>query len=628
MRPSPTLSAEQWAAVTADDGPLRVIAGPGTGKTLVIVERIAHQIEARGVSPRTILVVTFSRKARQELQERLRTRLPEHGGRVLVTTYHALGRKIVLQWPETVGYRPGRLAVYTRPDVELVLREALAALGAALGDLSLDGLLAGLTRYRLGLDDQAGDAPVDLPALAAAYEERLRRRNAIDFTAMVTLPVRILEDAHPAGLAMLQAAYQQLLVDEFQDSSAGQYRLVQLLTARHRNLTVVGDVRQSIYRWRGSDPRLLLDFATVYPDARTVVLTTNYRSTGPIVAIGNGLMADHPPGHQLVAATPAGPPAVVRRCRDEVDEAGWVAGQIRRLRDSGQIAAWSEVAVIYRTHAQGQPLARALRAAGIPARARPSGVEALDSREAADAIAYLRLVDNPDDVLALSRVLNVPERGLQLLVDAVIEAVPASLAEVVALAERLDQALGKDGSTGLSARLHRLLVTLDGLRPHAAHISVGLLDSVLDASGYLAWLRGGRRATERLAALDGLRQLAQAAGPEDLGTWLAELQADDGPPGDGPEAVTLTSIHQAKGLEWAVVFVVGLEDGVLPDGRALADPVQVAEEECVAYVAVSRPRHYLFLSHCRQRTGRDGARRQQQPSRFLARLPPAAVAAG
>ncbi|MCC6629392.1 MAG: ATP-dependent helicase [Chloroflexi bacterium] len=620
-RPPFALDERQRAAVEAPDGPLLVAAGPGAGKTTVIVERIAHLITARGVPPDAILAVAFSRRSRAELQARLAARLPEHGRRVLATTYHALGRRIILQWPAAAGYRPGRLAVYAGPDAALVAGEALRRLGIAAPPLPPAALADRLARWRLGVTDAADGLPLDLPALAGAYEELLRRRNAIDFAAMVTLPPRILE-AHPAGLALLQAAYRHILVDEFQDSCRDQFRLARLLTGAHGNLTVVGDACQCIYGFRGADPRRLDEFAAAFPGACHVALDANYRATAPLVAATNALVADLPYAHPQVAAGGAGPPVVLRRSRDEADEAAWIAGELGRLRAAGELAAWAEAAVLYRAHAQRQPIAAALRAAGIPHRARRPAGDLLAAGAAAEALAYLRLVADPDDVAAWRRVLAEPDHGLRLLAEAIDAAAPVDLAAITALADRLDRALGAAG-TGQAAGLRRLLDALAPCRTAAGRVSPALVDAVLDAAGLLDRLRRDRQAAEPLAAIDDLRALADAGGP--LDAWLADLLADDLPADGGADAVTLSTVHAAKGLEWAVVFAIGLDDGVLPDARALADPAALRAERHIAYVALTRARRHLYLRHCRRRRGPHGPT-AMRPSRFLAQLPPASVA--
>jgi DNA helicase-2/ATP-dependent DNA helicase PcrA len=538
-------------------------------------------------------------------------------------------RRIIARWPEAAGYRPGRLAVYGPADRALVLDEALRGLGAPpLAGEPDDRLAAAVDAVRIGLAPPAAAGwplELDLPALAAHYDEALRRRNAIDFALMTTLPPRLL-DARPDALALLQAAYAAVLCDEAQDLSADQIGLLLRLAAGHRNLTVVGDACQSIYGFRGGDPRLLTEFAAHFPDAGSVVLDISYRSTAPIVAAGNALVAGLPAGHALASAAGGGPAVVVHRARDEADEAAWVAGAIRRLRAGRAVAGFADVAVLYRTHAQAGPLAAALRAAGLPCQLKRSGWELAAGREAADALAYLRLLLDPDDVVALRRALTAPERGLGLLAEALAEGGASTLAEVRALAARLDAALGRDGEGSLATRLASFLAPIDRLRPAAGRLSVGLLDALLDTVGYTDWLRRRPGTASRQAALDGLRELVAGA-DGDPAAWLADLLADDAPPAPVGDAVTLSSIHGAKGAEFDAVFVTGLEEGLLPDGRALADPAALAGELAVAYVAVTRARSRLFLSHCATRR-RAGEPRAARPSRFLTHLPADHLAAG
>lgn len=627
---APALSPEQWAAVTAPDGPLVIRAGAGTGKTTVLVERVVHLITARGVRPATILVVTFSRRARQELVDRLAVRLPGPGQAAAVTTLHALGRKIIQQWPAAAGYRPGYLATYTRRDADLVLREALRALGVAAPDPQTDRVLTAIEGVRLGLPatpdvpDGAWTGDLDLAALAGAYEAVLRQRNAIDFVSMVTLPPRLLA-AEPAALALLQVAYAHLLLDEAQDVSRDQIALIKQLAAGHRNLTIVGDAAQAVYGFRGGDPRLLTDFGAHYPDAHHVVLTANYRSTAPIVAAGNALATGLAAGPTLVSALGAGLPVVGHQAADPSAEATWVADQIRRLRTTGAISSAAEVAVLVRTHTQGAPIATALRAAGIPVRLRRSGAELAAHPVVADALAHLRLLADPDDTIALRRVLDLPPRGLRLLAGALDERPVTALADVQALATRLDAALGHAAADGCAARLTAFLEALT-LPPAPGRSPAATLDALLDRTGYLAWLSRQPGAADRLAVLDQLRRLL-ARVTTDLATWLAEAVADEAPPPPEADAVTLATIHSTKGMEFAVVFVVGLEEGVLPDYRSLDDSVALAQEQAVAYVAVTRARARLFLSWCATRQ-RGGAVQPTQPSRFVRLLPADDLSAG
>ncbi|MCC6629307.1 MAG: ATP-dependent helicase [Chloroflexi bacterium] len=627
-RPGPPLSAQQQAAVTAPAGPLVVRAGAGTGKTTVIVERVVHLIVDCGLPPSAILVVTFSRRARQELVDRLAARLPDQGRRVAVTTLHALGRRIIARWPAAAGYRPVRLAVYGPADRALVLDEALRDLGVPPLVGEADRLLAAVDTVRLGLPppcdaDWLGD--LDLTALAAHYENRLRRRNALDFVAMVTLPPRLL-DARPDVLALLQAAYAAILVDEAQDLSADQIGLLLRLARGHRHLTVVGDAAQAIYGFRGGDPRLLTDFATIFIDARTIVLDVSYRATAPLVAVGNALVAGLPGGHALTSAVGAGPPVVAYRARDAGDEAAWVARQLRRLHTDGAIAHFGEAAVLSRTHAQAGPLVTALRAVAIPCQPRRSVVALAADRDTADVLAYLRLLLNPDDIIALRRVVTTTERGLGLLAAALAEGTAVTLADVQTLAARLDAAFGHTGAGSQAARLAAFLAPIERLRSPAGRLSIGLLDALLDAVGYTDWVRRQPCAAARLAAIDAVRRLVDDAG-DDPGCWLADLLADEAAPAPSEDAVAVSSIHGVKGAEYPVVFVVGLDEGVLPDRRTLADPAALRAELAVLYVAVTRARHRLYLSHCATRR-QAGSTRTTRPSRFLVTLPADQLVAG
>ena len=447
---------------------------------------------------------------------------------------------------------------------------------------------------------------------------------------MLALPLRLFE-ARPEALRLLQAAYRHVLVDEFQDVCAAQYALLRRLAARHRNAVVVGDPRQTLYAFRGADVRFLRAFERDFPGARTVRLDENFRATGRLVDLANALGAGLAYGGPLRTANPPGEAARLHVAADEAAEAAFVASEVAGLRAAGAVGRLGEVAVLFRTNRQADRLAVALRARRLPYRVRGGG-DLFSRREVRDAVAYLRLAHNPADGPALARVVNTPPRRLGRLAGD-LRARPAPAAALPARAARYGPAA--------AAAARALLGLLDDLHRECAGLAPGAaLDLALEATGYRAWLAGQTDGPARLAHLEALRALAAGADGADgadgaeggLGAWLADLQLGEeaSPPPDEAERVLLTTIHGAKGAEWRVVFVVGVEEGLLPHRRALdagpGAPGAVEEELRVAYVAVTRPRERLYLTCCRRRR-RGEATVPRRPSRFLRGLP-LAVAAG
>jgi DNA helicase-2/ATP-dependent DNA helicase PcrA len=612
------LGPEQRRAVLAPDGPLVIVAGPGSGKTTVLAARIAYLILARGVPPTSVLALTFATKAAHEFRERLGGLLGEHGRGVDVATFHAFGLRIIRQWSEELGLSAGPVAVYGADETRALVREAAERCGVDLADRSPAEWAADLDRCRLGTPGLDADP---LRSLARAYEELLRRRGAVDYPAMLALPLRLL-DERPEALRLVQHAYRHVLVDEFQDVCAAQYALLRRLAERHRSLVVVGDPRQALYGWRGADVHFLLRLRTHFPEAQLLSLDRNFRSTGRIVALANALGTSLGEYGPLRTDNPPGRPARLVIASDERAEAAYVAAEVERLRAERAIGGLGEVAVLYRTNRQADELAVAFRERRLPYRARG---DLLARREVRDAVAYLRLADNPADGAALARIVNVPPRRLSRLVEQ-LQASPVPVSQLPILA----------GAYGSAARAHAeaLAALVGDLHEQSRRlVPARLLDLALERSGYRAWLADQPDRPARLGNLAELRALAERA-DGDLGDWLADLQLGEEaePPSDDAPRVLFTTIHGAKGGEWRVVFVVGVEEGLLPHVRSAASdtrrggglrplgPDEVEAELRVAYVAVTRPRERLYLTCCRER--RRGERVEpRRPSRFLRAIP-------
>jgi DNA helicase-2/ATP-dependent DNA helicase PcrA len=599
------LSEAQRRAVTAPDGPLLVIAGPGSGKTTVLAARIAHLVLMRNVSPAAILAVAFTRAAAAALRLRLSGMLREQAREVDVSTFHSLCFRIVRLWWEELGFAHERLTVYTEQEQRSEIDRLASELNLDTGS-DAEELLRAVDRFRLDGESPGSPAVRDL---ALRYEALLRRRAVLDFTAMLALPLRLFADRGDA-LRLHQDAYRHILADEFQDLTLTQYSLLRRLAEPHRNLAVVADPAQSLYRWRGAGGHVLEAFRRDFAEVQAVSLEENFRSTERIVALANEVGREVTRGRQLRTDNPPGLAPVVYVAADEQDEARFIAHEIARLLEEAMDL--EAIAVLYRTNAQADPIGLALRTAGIPYRVR-GRADLLSRKEVQDTVAYLRLAVNPDDALALARVVNTPPRDLGRLMGLLREApVPtAGLTEVA-------RSLGRPAVTAAESLVRivdELHGAVDRLQP------AQLLDAVLTVSGYRVWL-DQQRATAALASLAAVRRLLEQT--DDVQAWLAVTQIGRDELEEPGPAVTLSSIHQSKGCEWKAVFVAGLEEGLLPNSKALGEDDQaeaLLEERRLAYVAVARARERLYLTCCRRRTiGGDVVSRL--PSRFLRGLPP------
>lgn len=608
------LNTQQREAVLAGDGPLLILAGPGSGKTTVLAARIAYLVAGRSVSPSSILALSFATKAARELRDRLSAILGDAGHAIDVATFHAFGLRVIRQWSEELGLGPRSPVVYDGRDSRSILADLVRPSEHFSGGWSLVELARLVERYRLGDDVVRGESSEEIASLAEAYEGVLRRRGAVDYPAMLALPLRLFEQ-RPDALRFLQDVYRHVLVDEFQDLCASQYRLVRDLALRHRNLVVVGDPAQTVFTWRGADVRFVRAFLDDFPEARVIGLEHNFRSTGRIVDLANALGRPLAYYRPLTTDNPPGEPSLLVVNTDERAEAQFIAAEIARLGSAGQIDHPGQVAVLYRTNQQAAELAQALRERRVPYLLR-GDVDLLARREVRDAIAYLRLACKPEDRAALTRIVNVPPRGLGRIAER-LRTDPGAPANLIELAKSAGPR-AVDHALDLVAVLDEIHRRSFDLRPTA------LLDFVLERSGYRDWLAGQPEGTDRLAHLGTLREIAERS--TDLADLLGILSADEDAADrtDDHGRVVLTTIHGAKGGEWRIVFVAGLEEGLLPHQHALIDrphdPTAIEAELRVAYVAVTRPRERLYVTYARTRRRGSGSV-PRQPSRFLRGLP-------
>ena len=629
------LNEPQATAVAHSNGPLLVFAGAGSGKTRVITYRIANLVACERVAPWRILAVTFTNKAAGEMRARLQKLCgPEMARALWVGTFHATCAKLLRIHGEAVGVKPSFL-IYDTSDQKAIVSRALKDLDLDERRYPARAVLAAIHKHKQegrGPDEAEAHSYVDDVALRIfrEYEQRLRAANAVDFEDLILLVARLLEKG-PEG-DKIRRRYDYVLVDEFQDTNAIQYRFLKDLVRDHKNLCVVGDDDQSIYRWRGADVRNIRGFRRDYPEATVVKLEQNYRSSKRIVAGALGIISrssERVP-KELWTANEDGLPIRVVAARDERDEAAFVVASIQKAREEG--VDLREVAVFYRIHAQSRVLEEALRAMNVPYQI-VGGTKFYDRAEVKDALAYLRVLVNPASDVDLGRIVNVPARGIgQTTVDRLVAWATMndrSLFDSLAQVEHIGD-LGNPAKKKLAAfkqLLDALRLRLDTDTPSE------LLVAVLATTGYLDVLKKEDTA-ESDARVENLQELvgslqdyeaeAEAAGDKpSLAGFLERvtLVADVDGMKDAPK-VTLMTVHGAKGLEFEKVLLTGMEEEMFPyKGIDPGEKDELEEERRLAYVAVTRARKELVMTHTQMRQI-FGTTRWNRPSRFLGELPP------
>ena len=637
-----SLNPEQRAAVEHPDGPLLVLAGAGTGKTRVLVHRIVHLVET-GAEPWTILAVTFTNKAAGEMRERLRGLLGPAADAMWIGTFHATCARLLRRWGDKIGLTRS-FAIFDDDDQMRLMSRLLKDNGFE-DAVSARTILSRIDRAKNAALDpttiKIGNYTDDIVQVVyPLYQAQLARENAVDFNDLLLHVLRLTAD--PVVGPKLATTFRHVLVDEFQDTNKVQYDLVRAFAGATRNLTVVGDDDQSIYGWRGAEPRNLLDFQRDFPDAVLIKLEQNYRSTQIVLDAANHVIAPNQDrlGKALWTDRSGGDPIDVVQTGDERAEGWQVASAIRRFLDDGPYSL-RDIAILYRTNAQSRVLEEHLRANRIPARV-VGAVSFFERKEVKDAIAYLRLVANPNADSAFERVVNVPSRGLgEATVDRVRGAAKAERGSLLAAARRAGQGEVAGLSPAVKKKLAGFVDVVDGLRAvvdAGASIAEVLIQTV-ERSGLRERLEAddSPEARDRLA---NLAELVTIASDYDDETAREETSLDGflerialATPADnrdtaGGDAVTLMTVHIAKGLEFPVVFITGLEDGLFPslrerDGTSELDALE--EERRLAYVAITRAKERLILTLARTRRVW-GEIKIQSPSRFLDDIPAVCLA--
>ena len=630
------LNQAQQQAVQHVEGPLLIVAGPGSGKTRVIVHRVAYLYRTVGIGPRGICVLTFTNKAARELRDRLALLL---GGpvaeQVTAGTFHALCSRILREAGEPINL-DRNFTIYDRDDQLSLLKKAMQNAGLDPKQYTPGAILSGISGAKAQLRDptayRANVGSYFEEVTLRAYEEyqrMLRANQAVDFDDLLLLTYSLFT-AHPQVLERYQERYRHLMVDEFQDTNIAQYELAKQLAGKWRNIAVVGDPDQSIYSWRHADIRNILSFRNDFHDAVTVLLEENYRSSGNILAAaekvinGNSQRVEK----RLVPMAPPGLRVFVHEAYDEGDEALWVIKEVDRLRRAGELK-FGDAAVAYRVNAQSRALEEACIRHGIPYRL-VGALRFYQRKEIKDVIAYLRVLNNPADDVSMERILNVPPRGIgQRSVDELTRwsrtlNVPMRRAvEILADDPDVDTSIPKAGKASLA----RLGAMLKELQQAVAELEAAeVLDLVLERTRYRDHLLSDDEQGED--RWDNVRELrvvaADFAGvppPDGLAAFLEQValvsDADNAEQSDG---VTLITLHQAKGLEFPAMFMVGMEEGMLPHIRSFDDPGEMEEERRLCYVGMTRAKERLYLTHAFRRRLM-GNSLPGIPSRFLGDIP-------
>jgi DNA helicase II / ATP-dependent DNA helicase PcrA len=631
------LNPAQREAVLHVDGPLLVLAGAGSGKTRVLTTRIARLIDQHGVDPSRILAVTFTNKAAGEMKDRISRLLGRAPAGMWVGTFHAIGARMLRAAPHLVG-RTAAFTIYDQDDTQAVVKRVMERNKLNVKQFTPRGVHAAISDAKNALVDPDEYANLAMDpfsrAVAVVYRElgeALRVANAVDFDDLLVLPVRLLAE-NPGELEKYRRKFRYLLVDEYQDTNRAQYQFVKLLAAGHGNLCVVGDDDQSIYGWRGADIRNILDFKKDFPEAHVVRLEENYRSTPEVLDLANVVISANKGrmGKTLRATHRSGERVTAARCLDERDEADFIVEELVARRAQASSLTLRDVAILYRTNAQSRALEEALRKRALPYRI-VGAVRFYDRREIRDLMSYLKLVANPADDEAFRRAIAVPKRGLG---EATIEHVSAAArtAGVPMLAAAVRPDLVGALRPAARAALSEFAALIARFRDSAREAAVDeLLREIVDAIRYAEYLRAeGPESADRL---DNVRELITGAAetvadeegevgltPLDHFLQRAMLVSELDKLGPDADAVTLMTLHNAKGLEFPVVFISGLEDGLFPLAKAYDDPALLEEERRLFYVGITRAERKLYLTHAEERR-RNGEFMPSKASSFLVAIP-------
>lgn len=627
------LNPQQAEAVINTEGPMLIMAGAGSGKTKVLTCRVANLLQ-KGVRPYRILAITFTNKAAAEMRERVNNMSGPAAKDVWLFTFHAFcARFLRMEIDKLPGYG-GNFAIYDTADSQNLIKQILKEMNLDDKRFQPSGILSRISNAKNALQDaaafarQAGDFYEQKVAdIYSRYEQKLQLNNALDFDDLLMLSIKLLQENKEVR-EKYKDRFDYLLVDEYQDTNHAQYLLTKFLAAKHRNICVVGDADQSIYGWRGADIQNILDFEKDYPDAKVIKLEQNYRSTQIILDAANAVIENNTgrKPKNLWTENKSGADIIYFQAVDERDEARFVIEQLQNLQRT-ENKKLGDMAILYRTNTQSRIFEEMLIKSGISYNM-VGGLKFYERKEIKDIIAYLRVIFNPADSLSLLRIINVPKRGIGDASLAKIQAYAA--ANNVSLFEAVSNAAAIDGlSSRFVSKLDDLAGIIFELMNLASEAPVeDLIDRVLRDTGYLEELENERtpQAQSRIDNLHELISVAQefAASEEEnnLENFLAHvaLVSDIDDTELGEDAITLMTLHSSKGLEFPVVFLVGMEEGLFPHARTLMDETEIEEERRLCYVGITRAKEKLFLSSTKMRTIY-GNTVTYPPSRFLQEIP-------
>lgn len=630
-----TLNDRQCEAVKHTEGPLLITAGAGSGKTKVLTCRIAHLLEL-GVAPYRILAITFTNKAAKEMKERVTNLVGAQADSIWLSTFHSFCAKLLRFEVDGFHGYTRNFTIYDSSDQLVLVKDCLKKLNlddkqftprSVLGTISsAKNVLMDAKAFAAKASDFYEQKVADVYAL---YQEKLRENNAVDFDDLLFLAVRLLQENEEVR-EKYQSRFQYILVDEYQDTNHAQYALTKILAARWRNICVVGDADQSIYAWRGADIRNIIDFTRDYPDAASIKLEQNYRSTKIILHAANAVIDNNEsrPKKTLWTENPTGNKIIHYQAQTEHDEADYIAGVIYNRHEISH-EPYGDMAILFRTNPQSRVLEEKLMRYAIPY-TMVGGTKFYDRKEIKDVLAYLRLLYNPEDSLSLTRIINVPKRNIGATtmehVAAYAEAQGISLFEALSSTDEIPVTKrAKASLENFAAMIFDLLNDIEGKDV------LSLIETVIKQTGYGDMLDKeaehdpqGESRKENVGEFLSVAKDYMDSNPEgNLQDFLENValvsDVDDFESSDSK--VTLMTLHAAKGLEFPVVFLTGLDEGLFPHSRTLMDPAQVEEERRLAYVGITRAERQLYVTNAVTRTmyGRISA---YMPSRFLAEIPP------
>ena len=630
-----TLNDRQCEAVKHTEGPLLITAGAGSGKTKVLTCRIAHLLEL-GVAPYRILAITFTNKAAKEMKERVTNLVGAQADSIWLSTFHSFCAKLLRFEVDGFHGYTRNFTIYDSSDQLVLVKDCLKKLNlddkqftprSVLGTISsAKNVLMDAKAFAAKASDFYEQKVADVYAL---YQEKLRENNAVDFDDLLFLAVRLLQENEEVR-EKYQSRFQYILVDEYQDTNHAQYALTKILAARWRNICVVGDADQSIYAWRGADIRNIIDFTRDYPDAASIKLEQNYRSTKTILHAANAVIDNNEsrPKKTLWTENPTGNKIIHYQAQTEHDEADYIAGVIYNRHEISH-EPYGDMAILFRTNAQSRVLEEKLMRYAIPY-TMVGGTKFYDRKEIKDVLAYLRLLYNPEDSLSLTRIINVPKRNIGATtmehVAAYAEAQGISLFEALSSTDEIP--VTKRAKASLENFAAMIFDLLNDIEDKDV---LSLIETVIKQTGYGDMLDKeaehdpqGESRKENVGEFLSVAKDYMDSNPEgNLQDFLENValvsDVDDFESSDSK--VTLMTLHAAKGLEFPVVFLTGLDEGLFPHSRTLMDPAQVEEERRLAYVGITRAERQLYVTNAVTRTmyGRISA---YMPSRFLAEIPP------